>query len=429
MADRLGALERARGEFVAKVSHDLRTPVTVIKGYAFTLARRGGDADTLRRLSAINREADRLTRLIDDLLTLSRAQAGALDLVWHPSARANCSPRSPSGSAARPPSRRGSSWSGVRRFAVDGDRGRLGQVSPTSRSTRSARHRPGSTVTLRADRRRRRRRAARLATAARGIAPDRLPALLEPFATGDPTTGTGLGLAIVAEIVGRARRRLHARAAPGGGTVAAHPPAGRGGSAGRSTHEPPGAPRRRRRARRRRPRRSRCGRPTRAGQRHAASRVLVARRTLPAGRPSTPAQVASSACRRRSSRARRSARPTRSRSGSPPSRSRRAPDRRRRCCDAARARPRSAAGERAVGVRVDDVTGLPALLDAGSEVDLVIGIRRSADRRRRRRCARDGRGGPSDGAWAVALRLPARARRDRRRRPDRRRRRTPAGAR
>ena len=85
MAERLGVLERARGEFVAKVSHDLRTPVTVIKGYAFTLARRGGDVDTLRRLTAISREADRLTALIEDLLTLSRAQAGALNLVWHPS--------------------------------------------------------------------------------------------------------------------------------------------------------------------------------------------------------------------------------------------------------------------------------------------------------------------------------------------------------
>jgi pilus assembly protein CpaB len=66
-----------------------------------------------------------------------------------------------------------------------------------------------------------------------------------------------------------------------------------------------------------------------------------------------------------------------------------------------------AAGERAVGVRVDDVTGLPGLLDAGSEVDLVIGSGET-------RIAVDGAGvlarprRTSDGGWAVALRLPAR---------------------
>jgi pilus assembly protein CpaB len=66
-----------------------------------------------------------------------------------------------------------------------------------------------------------------------------------------------------------------------------------------------------------------------------------------------------------------------------------------------------AVGERAVGVRVDDVTGLPGLLDAGSQVDLVIGSGET-------RIAVDGAGvlarprRTADGGWAVALRLPAR---------------------
>ena len=66
-----------------------------------------------------------------------------------------------------------------------------------------------------------------------------------------------------------------------------------------------------------------------------------------------------------------------------------------------------AAGERAVGVRVDDVTGLPGCSTPAPEVDLVIG---SGDAR----IAVDGAGvlakprRTSDGAWAVALRLPAR---------------------
>ncbi len=66
-----------------------------------------------------------------------------------------------------------------------------------------------------------------------------------------------------------------------------------------------------------------------------------------------------------------------------------------------------AAAERAVGVRVDDVTGLPALLDAGSEVDVVIGSGET-------RVFIDGAGvlarprRTTDGSWAVVLRLPAR---------------------
>jgi signal transduction histidine kinase len=59
MAERLAALERARREFVAKVSHDLRTPLTIIKGYAFTLERRASSPEDAGRLAAIGRESDR----------------------------------------------------------------------------------------------------------------------------------------------------------------------------------------------------------------------------------------------------------------------------------------------------------------------------------------------------------------------------------
>lgn len=219
MADRLVALEKARGEFVAKVSHDLRTPVTVIKGYAFTLARRGGDADTQRRLAAINREADRLTRLIDDLLTLSSAQAGALHLIWHPTAAGDLLGEVAERIGGHAAEQRVEVVVECTGFAVDGDRGRLGQVLTNLALNALRQAPPGSTVTLRAlvdgddvdllvcDR-------------GPGIDPARIAALLQPFATGDPTTGTGLGLAIVSEIVTAHGGVFTLEPRLGGGTVA-----------------------------------------------------------------------------------------------------------------------------------------------------------------------------------------------------------------
>src|SRR5262249_38214755 len=66
-------LERVRTDFVANVSHELRTPLTAIKGFAETLSSSGFD-DTERAahyVGIIDRQAERLSRLIDDLLILS----------------------------------------------------------------------------------------------------------------------------------------------------------------------------------------------------------------------------------------------------------------------------------------------------------------------------------------------------------------------
>jgi two-component system phosphate regulon sensor histidine kinase PhoR len=65
--------ERARSEFVANVSHEIRTPVTSIKGYAETLLDGAlDDRETARRfLGIIARQSDRLTSLVDDILALA----------------------------------------------------------------------------------------------------------------------------------------------------------------------------------------------------------------------------------------------------------------------------------------------------------------------------------------------------------------------
>ncbi len=72
----LRKLEGVRTEFVANVSHELKTPLTSIKGFAETLKAGGIDdkQDAVRFLNIIEAEADRLYRLINDILSLSELE-------------------------------------------------------------------------------------------------------------------------------------------------------------------------------------------------------------------------------------------------------------------------------------------------------------------------------------------------------------------
>jgi two-component system, OmpR family, phosphate regulon sensor histidine kinase PhoR len=77
----LRRLEAVRRDFVANVSHELKTPLTSISGYAETLLADTPDAETTRRfLTTILENARRMQRLVDDLLDLARIEAGR----WQP---------------------------------------------------------------------------------------------------------------------------------------------------------------------------------------------------------------------------------------------------------------------------------------------------------------------------------------------------------
>jgi signal transduction histidine kinase len=81
MATQLDSLENLRREFVANVSHELKTPVTSIQGFAETLLEgaRNNPEDLDRFLRIIARQSNRLADIIDDLLTLSRLESAPLD--------------------------------------------------------------------------------------------------------------------------------------------------------------------------------------------------------------------------------------------------------------------------------------------------------------------------------------------------------------
>jgi PAS domain S-box-containing protein len=77
--------EELKSTFISIISHELRTPVALIKGYAGTLRREDAewDPNVVREgLDVIDEESDHLAQLIDDLLDASRLQAGALPLTF-----------------------------------------------------------------------------------------------------------------------------------------------------------------------------------------------------------------------------------------------------------------------------------------------------------------------------------------------------------
>jgi signal transduction histidine kinase len=79
--------DRLRSEFVAMVSHELRTPLTSIKGYATTLLRpdvQWNNQTGTEYLSIISEECDKLMQLIDNILEVSRIEAGALRIYPEP---------------------------------------------------------------------------------------------------------------------------------------------------------------------------------------------------------------------------------------------------------------------------------------------------------------------------------------------------------
>jgi signal transduction histidine kinase len=77
------ALERAQSLFLATTTHEIKTPLTVVSGFATTLQRRWDELqvqDRERALSAIVRRSEALVKLIDQLLLGFRVQAGQLEL-------------------------------------------------------------------------------------------------------------------------------------------------------------------------------------------------------------------------------------------------------------------------------------------------------------------------------------------------------------
>jgi signal transduction histidine kinase len=87
--ERMEELDRLKEEFISTASHDLKGPLTSIRGHAQLVLRRVRDPDPdheriAHGLAVIDAQAVALTRLLDDLLDASRIQSGALELRMAP---------------------------------------------------------------------------------------------------------------------------------------------------------------------------------------------------------------------------------------------------------------------------------------------------------------------------------------------------------
>lgn len=194
------ALERLRHEFLAMASHELRNPVTAIKGHAQLLRRRGSYSE--RSVGAIIAQADQLQRLIDDLLLASQIEADRLDLhVVETDLVAAAGAAAEDARAERPTLRVEAPPAPL---VVLADRSRLHQVF-ANLLTNAIKYSPdGSEVVLRVMRGDGEARVA-VADHGAGIPPEALPHLFDRFYRAEGAAaraqGLGLGLFITRRIV------------------------------------------------------------------------------------------------------------------------------------------------------------------------------------------------------------------------------------
>jgi two-component system sensor histidine kinase BaeS len=229
MIESLRQSDQAKNTFVADVTHELRTPLTVIKGTIETLEDGGLDDAEGRGplLDSMQRETDRLIRLVNDLLVLTRADAGTLNLRLQPldlgeMARSRCEHLAPLAAhrqvkllvavdEATPPP------------YVLGDADRISQVLDNLLDNAIRFSPEGSTIKVEV-RQNGSECECTVHDCGSGIPQKHLPMIFERFYRADAsrnrqTGGAGLGLAIARALVSAQGGRICAESAEGEGTT------------------------------------------------------------------------------------------------------------------------------------------------------------------------------------------------------------------
>ena len=219
----LRRLETIRRDFVANVSHELKTPLTAIAGYAETLAAESSESQAAGFAQTIVENAHRMQRLVDDLLDLSRIESGA----WEPEPQTvdveSAAREAWAQFAERAASRKIALETATNSSSVHSDPEALRQVF-TNLFDNALRHTPsGGRIRVTAQRVGDD-TVVRVTDTGTGIPADHLPRIFERFYRVDPSRsrqegGTGLGLAIVKHLVEAHGGRVEAESELGRGTT------------------------------------------------------------------------------------------------------------------------------------------------------------------------------------------------------------------
>ena len=205
---RLKQLESARQEFVANVSHELRTPLSLIKGYVETLldGAQNNPEVASKFLQTIDRNAERLRLLIEDLLTISELESGRVRLTLQAVALAPVVSKVLEDFKARAQAKEVKLINQAPDLAVRADTDRLEQVLGNLVDNAIKYGRPQGSVTVGASARVGGQVEVFIQDDGPGIPPEALERVFERFYRVDKARsreqgGTGLGLAIVKHIV------------------------------------------------------------------------------------------------------------------------------------------------------------------------------------------------------------------------------------
>lgn len=239
MQEQLARVDRSRRDFIANASHELRTPIFSLGGFAELLQDEELDPETRERfLASMREQIERLQRLSADLLDLSRLDAGALEIHPREADVAEVTKNvvhefSPATAARHTKLDVDLPAEGVEAWC---DPDRVAQIVRILLDNALRHNADGTPVTLHAGRRD---GVVELTVADRGqgLAAGAEDRVFERFYTADASRGSGLGLAIARELAQHMGGRIGLLSEPGwtAFTLTLPVPGGRGGVA-------PGAP-------------------------------------------------------------------------------------------------------------------------------------------------------------------------------------------